>query len=101
MDIEIKKSDEQVLISMNGSLDTIAAVKAESLIEDMEEMATLPVVIDCTKLDYISSSGLRLLLRIRKMVGASGQMVTLLNANANIKEVLAITHFDKIFVMKP
>lgn len=101
MNLEIKKNNEQVSIIMGGSLDTQAAEQVDNQIKEAEEAATLPVLIDCTNLDYIASAGLRLLLRIRKAASANGQKVTLLNANDSIKEVLSITHFDKMFVMQP
>lgn len=97
MEITINKTDEQKLVIMNGSLDTLAAEQIENQVKEIEANATQPVTIDCTALDYISSSGLRILLRIRKAASANGQTVTLLNVNANIMEVLNITHFDKMF----
>lgn len=97
MEITINKNDEQILVIMNGSLDTLAAEQIENQVKEIEANATQPVTIDCTALDYISSSGLRILLRIRKAASANGQTVTLLNVNANIMEVLNITHFDKMF----
>lgn len=100
MTIEMTKNDEQILITMNGSLDTKAAEQIDTQVKEVEATATLPIIIDCTHLDYISSAGLRLLLRIRKSAGANSQTVTLVNVNASVKEVLSITHFDKMFVMK-
>lgn len=99
MTIEITKKDEQMLVTMNGSLDTLAAEQVEPQIKEIEADATLPITIDCTQLDYISSSGLRLLLRLRKAAAAAGGTVSLLSVNDNIMEVLKVTHFDKMFVI--
>lgn len=100
MTIEITKKDEQMLVNMNGSLDTLAAEQVEPQIKEIEADATLPITIDCTQLDYISSSGLRLLLRLRKAAAAAGGTVSLLSVNDNIMEVLKVTHFDKMFVIR-
>lgn len=99
--IQTNKTDEQVLIAMTGSLDTVAAEQVDAQVKDIEADATLPVVIECKDLEYIASAGLRLLLRIAKAAKANGHKVTLLNVNNNIKEVLSITHFDKMFIMQP
>lgn len=48
-------------------------------------------------LNYIASSGLRALLRMRKAAAAKGNKVTLQGVNTNIMEVLQVTHFDKMF----
>ena len=56
-----------------------------------------PVVIDCTSLEYISSSGLRILLGILKQSKASGSSVVLKNVNEVIREVLELTGFVSLF----
>lgn len=100
MEITIQNCTEGILAIFNGSLDTHASASVEPQIRELEGKAFFPITIDCTGLDYISSSGLRLLLRIRKAASAQDTMVTLLNVNDNIMEVLAITHFDKMFIIK-
>lgn len=100
MEIKITKNDEQMLVVMNGSLDTLAAEQVEPQIQEIEAAATLPITIDCTQLDYIASSGLRLLLRLRKAAAAAGNKVTLCTVNENIMEVLKVTHFDKMFIIE-
>lgn len=100
MEITIQNGTEGILAIFNGSLDTLASTTVEPQIKELEEKASSPITIDCKGLDYVASSGLRLLLRIRKASAAHGQKVTLLNVNDNIMEVLAITHFDKMFIIK-
>lgn len=100
MEIKIQNNQENVTAIMNGSFDTLAAEQAEPVVRELEALAGKPMVIDCTSLEYIASSGLRVLLRLRKAVAAQGQQVTLLNVNENIMEVLKVTHFDKMFIIK-
>jgi anti-sigma B factor antagonist len=49
------------------------------------------IIIDCTNLEYISSSGLRILLNIRKNAAAVGSKVTILNINKEIQKVFEMT----------
>lgn len=100
MEILIQNESECIIVVMKGELDTLAAEQIEPQIKEVEAMASKPMTIDCTALDYISSAGLRLLLRLRKAAKAANQKVTLLNVNANIMEVLKVTHFDKMFEIK-
>lgn len=100
MEIKIQNNPENVVVTMNGSLDTLAAEQAEPTVKELESMASKPMVIDCCALDYIASSGLRVLLRLRKASAAKGQQVTLTDVNGNIMEVLKVTHFDKMFIIK-
>lgn len=97
MEITIQNNSENVTAIMSGSFDTLAAEAAESYVKELEAAADKPLILDMTALDYIASSGLRVLLRLRKASAARGQQVTLLNVNENIMEVLKVTHFDKMF----
>lgn len=100
MEITIQNNTENIVAVMNGSLDTLASEQAEPQIQQLERLTSKPLIIDCTKLQYIASSGLRLLLRLRKSYGADNNKVTLLNVNDNIMEVLRITNFDKMFIIE-
>lgn len=99
MEIKIQHNPENITAIMSGSFDTLAAQEAEPSVMELESLASKPITIDCTALDYVASSGLRVFLRIRKACAAHGQQVTLLGVNENIMEVLKVTHFDKMFII--
>ncbi len=100
MEIKIQDNLENITAIMSGSFDTLAAQEAEPSVMEFESLASKPITIDCTALDYVASSGLRVFLRIRKACAAHGQQVTLLGVNENIMEVLKVTHFDKMFIIR-
>lgn len=101
MTIQITQNTNEALVVMEGSLDTLAVEQAEEKVKELEALAaSMPLVVDCTNLSYISSSGLRLLLRLRKAACVSNNKVKLLNVNSNIMEILQITHFDKMFIIE-
>ena len=58
------------------------------------------ITLDCTKLDYISSSGLRLFLSLRKEAAAKGGKVVIENINDEIKKVFMMTGFYNLFEIK-
>lgn len=97
MTIEINKDGNTAVVILNGSLDTIAATQAQEEFQGLVEGDITNVTIDCTAVNYIASSGLRLLLMVRKECKAAGGETTLKNVQANVMEVLTITHFDKLF----
>ena len=100
MEITIQNNPENIHVIMSGSLDTLASEKVEPSVKELESLASKPITIDCNALDYIASSGLRILLRLRKACAANGQKVTLAGINENVMEVLQITHFEKMFIIK-
>lgn len=99
MEFIIQNNTENVNVVMNGNLDAFAAEEVEAKVVELESMATKPMTIDCTQLGFIASSGLRILIRLRKAAAASGVKVTLKGVNENVMEVLQVTHFDKMFVI--
>ena len=97
MTIEIQKSENQILATLDGELDTAAAAQAEVSLQPLLESNGKDVVIDCTKLEYIASSGLRLFLGILKKARGVGSRVILRNVNDVVKDVLELTGFISIF----
>lgn len=98
MELTIINNPDNITAIMSGSFDTLAAEQAEPTVKELESLASKPIILDFNALDYIASSGLRVLLRLRKACAAKGQQVTILGVNENIMEVLKVTHFDKMFI---
>ena len=86
-----------MLACINGRLDTPAAVKAQQEIEPLLQNADKAITLDCTDLEYISSSGLRLFLTIRKEAAAKGGKVVIEHINDEIKKVFMMTGFYNLF----
>ncbi len=86
--------------TVSGRLDTPAAVKAQQEIAPLLENADKTITLDCTSLEYISSSGLRLFLTIRKEAAAKGGKVIIENINDEIKKVFMMTGFFNLFEIR-
>lgn len=95
--IEIKENNGGMLAILNGRLDTPAAVKAQQEIGPLLENADKEIVFDCTNLEYISSSGLRLFLTVRKEASVKGGKVVIQNINDEIRKVFMMTGFFNLF----
>lgn len=100
MEIDIKKTDNGYQVNLVGRLDTPAAVEAQKDFGELIENADKKITIDCTELKYISSSGLRLFLMLRKETSAKGGHLTVINVNEDIKEIFKITGFLNLFEIK-
>ena len=100
MIFDIKEVDGGMLACINGRLDTPAAVKAQQEIEPLLQNAGKAITLDCTDLEYISSSGLRLFLTIRKEAAAKGGKVVIEHINDEIKKVFMMTGFIQLFEVR-
>ena len=96
MKIDFSKNEDNLIISLDGRLDTITAPEFEEFLKsNLSGIKT--VTIDCEKLAYVSSAGLRVLLSLnKKIVGC----LTLINVQELVMEVLEVTGFVNILEIK-
>ena len=87
----------QTVITIKGRLDTVNASDLEKAITPIIAGDMKYVVLDCTTLDYISSSGLRLFLTMQKTANAKQGKLTLRAMKAEIKEIFDMTGFSALF----
>lgn len=97
MKTTINEQNDLIIAVLEGSFDTAASEQAANDLAPLHECKDRDVLIDCTDLTYICSSGLRILLGIRKSAAAAGRNVTLSHVNADIRDVLMITGFQNLF----
>ena len=96
MTIGFNKKNDVLSVSLDGRLDTITAPELESFLSaKCDGKGTLS--IDCTKLSYISSAGLRVLLTAHKKM--NGDM-KLTNVCELVMEVFEMTGFADILVIE-
>ena len=97
MNAKIEERDGKFIATLQGEMDTAAAVEVETVLKPLYTSNGKDVIIDCKDLEYIASSGLRILLGILKGAKASGSKVTLRDVNDDIKNVFKLTGFISIF----
>lgn len=94
MTINQNREAEKLTVALGGRLDTTTAHQLEKvLLEIPSEINEL--VIDMTELEYVSSAGLRVILKAQKMMLGKGGL-KLTNINESIMEVFEITGFADI-----
>ncbi len=97
MTTTIQETENRIIATLSGELDTAAAAQTEKDLQPLLESKGKEIVLDCKDLEYISSSGLRVLLGILKKAQAVGSHVVLKNVNDVIHDVLVISGFISIF----
>ena len=97
MNTTITEKDGKYVVALEGELDTAHAIEVEQAMQPLHEVSGKEIILDCTKLEYIASSGLRILLGLLKSAKANGNKVVLKNLNDEIKEVFKMTGFIDLF----
>ena len=100
MKIDIQEKDGGLTVTLVGRLDTPAAAKAQATFKELQENVDKEIILDCRQLEYISSSGLRLFLALRKEAGIKGGRVIIKSINDDIRKVFMMTGFFNLFEIR-
>lgn len=97
--MKIQKTDESgaLTINLEGRLDTATAPELERELGELNGVQDL--IFDMKNLEYISSAGLRVILKAQKVMNAKGAM-KLVNVGESIMEVFQITGFADILTIE-
>ena len=100
METTFEQLEDKFLVTLEGELDTAAATEVSQELQPLYLSCGKDVIIDCTKLEYISSSGLRILISILKGAKSGGSKVVIKNLNDDIKNVFKLTGFIHLFELE-
>ena len=98
MKIEKKQTGSELVVALEGRLDTMTAPELEAeLSKSLAGSESLE--LDFSKLDYISSAGLRVLLSAHKTMSSKGGM-KVTHVNEIVREVFDVTGFSDILTIE-
>ena len=97
MNITVENNGGIVTALLEGRLDTPASLEVAPQFEALQEFANGTIILDCSKMAYISSSGLRLFLGLRKAASAKGGEVIVKQMSSEIRQVFVMTGFLNLF----
>ena len=94
MQINYNREAEKLTVLPEGRIDTLTAPEFEKKIAELLEGVT-ELELDMAGVDYVSSAGLRVILKAQKVMFRQGKM-KLTHVNETVMEVFEITGFDNI-----
>ena len=97
MEVVIEKQNEVVTVFLKGRLDTLASQEVAQQLEGLAKDASGTIIMDCTEMSYISSSGLRIFLTLRKAASEKGGKVIIRGISNDIRSVFMMTGFLNLF----
>ena len=98
MNIEQTRNGNALTIAPEGYLDTTTAPELRAVLESALE-GVKELTFDFEKLEYISSSGLRLLLFAQKAMDRQGSM-KVIHANETVMEIFEVTGFSDFLTIE-
>ena len=97
MEVKIEQNASEVIAYLVGRLDTPSALEIANDVESLKASASGTIILDCEQLSYISSSGLRIFLTLRKEATAKGGRVIVRHICPEIRNVFMMTGFLNLF----
>jgi len=101
LDLDYRRKKNAVIVSVKGKVNTVTAPVFEKYLFDLIAKGETKLVIDLSKLDFISSSGLRiLLLTSNKIKALKGEMMLmgLEDSRGNVRELMEVAKFHDTMV---
>lgn len=96
--MKIDERDGKVIISLEGRIDSNNASQTETeILEIFDKNAEKEISFDATDLEYISSAGLRVLLKAQK---SKGNPITIYNVSRDLYEIFETTGFTELLNVK-
>ena len=86
-----------VIIAVKGEIDLDSSVDVYRRIWTEIDNGEHGLVLDLEELDFMDSSGLQILLRIREKLKNVDKKVLIANPNSQIMKLFQLTGFDKLF----
>ena len=100
MKTTIQEQDGNLVAVLEGRLDTAAAAVTEKELQPLYDCDGKNIVFDCSNLEVLSSSGLRLFLGVLKAAKPKGSKVCITGMSNELKDVFTITGFTSLFEFK-
>lgn len=99
MEITTRTQGEFTVVAIAGNLDSMTSPQAQQALDGVIAGGAKKVGVDFTKLDYISSAGLRVMLGTAKQLMAKGGALKTFGLNSTVKEVFDISGFSTILAV--
>lgn len=94
MDIHSENKGTVTIVRVSGRVDSAGAERFQQQLEAAASTATERVMLDCTKLDHITSAGLRSLLVVAREVKRAGRVFVVFGLTPQVAEVFKVTGFQ-------
>lgn len=100
MEISEETRGGAAVIAVSGRIDSNTASELETMLPARIE-ANRATVVDLASVAYVSSAGLRVLLKGAKVAKAKGNALVLSGLAPSVREVFDISGFSSIFAIEP
>jgi anti-sigma B factor antagonist len=99
--LQVERNGDAILLAASGDLDLAATEPAESELRSAETADPKLIVFDLDRVEFIDSSGLRVLLLAAARASEEDRRFVVARASGQVKRVIEMTGGDKLFELAP
>jgi anti-anti-sigma factor len=100
MEVQVLDLNGEKVIAIKGRVDTVTASNLEKAVSPLWATPSITLVFDCENMEYLSSSGLRVILSTHKQVTAKGGKFIMRHLNGEVRSVIDLTGFSRILTIE-
>jgi anti-sigma B factor antagonist/stage II sporulation protein AA (anti-sigma F factor antagonist) len=89
------------ILRLEGRIDAVSSAVLEKKLEENITHQRICVALDFTKVDYLSSAGMRLLLSMTKKFKQKEGMLGIFAIHDNVMEIIKMAGFERILFIYP
>lgn len=91
LQVEVTHVSDRVILTLTGELDMASAPLLQSAVEGADLDARERVVVDLKGLEFVDSTGLRVILALRKLCSERGQELAVTQGSQQVQRLLSVT----------
>ena len=101
LEIETKAVGNALILRLEGRIDAVSsAILEKSLVEAIDKQHS-KIALDFTKVDYLSSAGMRLLLSMTKKLKSVEGNLCIFSIHDDVMEIIKMAGFERILSIHP
>jgi anti-sigma B factor antagonist len=94
-DLTIEQRGDRALVALSGELDISTGMRLETDLERVERDTPEVIVLDLRGLDFMDSTGLRIIINADARARESGRRLVLIRGNDMVQRLLSVTRLDE------
>ena len=99
--IDSKAQNDCIVANLYGHADLANASSMKEQLEDLAKGNEKTILVDCSELVFITSSGLREFLRFARQISAEEKSLKFFSLNEDVAKIFEVSGFDKILEVYP
>lgn len=101
METQVEEKGDVIVVRLEGRLDAASSPQLEKQINSIIDTGHFKIVLNFAACDYLSSSGMRLMLSVsKKLKNLEGKLVAC-NMNDDVMDVIKMTGFQQVLEIYP